>query len=821
VLVVMPRFKTPYELFKGRLPALSFMRPFGGHVTILNTLNQLGKFDGKSDEGIFVGYSTISKAFRVYNIMTRKVKENLHITFLEKKPMIAGGGPEWLFDIDALSKSMNYAPVLACINSNDFAGKGESFDAGQSSMEAGPRQDYILMPLWIDNSLFNSSLQASDGSNKDKHVNTVTSPYAAYPNDPLMHDLEDARIFDDAYDDRDEGAEADYNNLKITKIHMDNKSAVCVVNNPVYHSKTKHIKIRHKFIRDSYEKRLIELVKIRIDYNVADLLTKAFDLTRFQFLIQALVCLILREWIKGRLNKKELAIPGQTATGKELSNLLMAGSLLKTTLPTQLMKVNAVRHTYYCQKKVNAAKHKLTTADFAKTHNLIAFLEKPSENDGFKKIVDFLNANQIKCALTLQALINGNKFVITEASIRHDLQLNDAEGTLCLPNAMIFEELARWGIYVNPSLTKKVFANMKRVGTRTHPFLMHHHPLNPKENTSLGGRKGRKGRKETEVSPTELHTQDHVPTPSNDPLPSGEDSMPLKELMVLCTNLSNKVLDMENKVTEVKSSHKANIAELESRVEKLEEANREEIADIDAYAKVNLENVYNLDMAHEETVLSMQDVIDADGKEVAKEMVEVITTAKIIVDEVSTASGELNAANEEPVSAAPTNISTAQPSKAKKSTVDIPTAPKAKGIVFYDIEESTKRTVSSKPQVKDKGKPKLVEEPKVLKSRKAQIAIDEEVARRIEADWNADMKDNIDWNKVVEQVQSRQFDAEGLEIDVERIKDSRKRTRKEKVEKDQTTKKQKGDELEKDNVEKKSWKNNRKLKSLKGIGDST
>ncbi|GKE32204.1 hypothetical protein Tco_1451526, partial [Tanacetum coccineum] len=62
-----------------------------------------------------------------------------------------------------------------------------------------------------------------------------------------------------------------------TKIHVNNESAICVVKNPVYHSKTKHIEIRHHFIRDSYEKRLIEMVKIHTDNNVADLLTKAFD----------------------------------------------------------------------------------------------------------------------------------------------------------------------------------------------------------------------------------------------------------------------------------------------------------------------------------------------------------------------------------------------------------------------------------------------------------------------------------------------------------------------------------------------------------------
>ncbi|GKA34233.1 hypothetical protein Tco_0720662, partial [Tanacetum coccineum] len=65
-----------------------------------------------------------------------------------------------------------------------------------------------------------------------------------------------------------------------TKIHIDNESTICVVKNPVYHSRTKHIEIRHHFIRDCYEKRLINVLKIHIDSNVVDLLTKGFDVTR-------------------------------------------------------------------------------------------------------------------------------------------------------------------------------------------------------------------------------------------------------------------------------------------------------------------------------------------------------------------------------------------------------------------------------------------------------------------------------------------------------------------------------------------------------------
>ncbi|GKB77009.1 putative ribonuclease H-like domain-containing protein [Tanacetum coccineum] len=161
VLVVKPHNKTPYELFRGKIPTLSFMRPFECHVTILNTLDYLGNFDGKSDEGLFIGYSMNSKAFRVYNIRTRKVEENLHIRFLEDKPIITGDGPKWQFDIDVLTKSMNYVPVVAGTNSNNLVGIEESIGAGHSSKETGSSQDYIFMPLWKDGSLFDYSLKNS------------------------------------------------------------------------------------------------------------------------------------------------------------------------------------------------------------------------------------------------------------------------------------------------------------------------------------------------------------------------------------------------------------------------------------------------------------------------------------------------------------------------------------------------------------------------------------------------------------------------------------------------------------------------------------
>ncbi|GKB07716.1 ribonuclease H-like domain-containing protein, partial [Tanacetum coccineum] len=102
-----PHNKTSYDLIIDRPPSISFMRPFECPVTILNTLDHLGNFDGKAEEGFLVGYSINSKAFRVFNSQTRKVEENLHVNFLENKPNVAGQGPNWLFDIDSLTNSLS------------------------------------------------------------------------------------------------------------------------------------------------------------------------------------------------------------------------------------------------------------------------------------------------------------------------------------------------------------------------------------------------------------------------------------------------------------------------------------------------------------------------------------------------------------------------------------------------------------------------------------------------------------------------------------------------------------------------------------------
>ncbi|GKA34733.1 ribonuclease H-like domain-containing protein [Tanacetum coccineum] len=147
VLVTKPQNKTPYELLIGKPPSISFMRPFGCPLTILNTLDPLGKFDGKSDEGYLLGYSTSSKAFRVYNKRTKRVEESLHIDFLEDQPNVAGNGPDWMFDLDFLTNTMNYIPVSVENQVTVDAGIQESYVAGSSGSNKETPQEYILLPL--------------------------------------------------------------------------------------------------------------------------------------------------------------------------------------------------------------------------------------------------------------------------------------------------------------------------------------------------------------------------------------------------------------------------------------------------------------------------------------------------------------------------------------------------------------------------------------------------------------------------------------------------------------------------------------------------
>ncbi|GKC47710.1 hypothetical protein Tco_1065432 [Tanacetum coccineum] len=272
---------------------------------------------------------------------------------------------------------------------------------------------------------------------------------------------------------------------------LDRKS-ITGVKNPVFHSKTKHIKIRHHFIRDSNEKKLIQIIKIHTDKNVADLLTKAFD--------------------------------------------------------------------------------------------------------------DTVEVKSINREVQLQALVDKNEVIITESTIRRDLQLEDAEGTDFLPNATIFEQLALIRIYVTPSHTKKIFENIKREEkgfsgrvTPLFPTMMvqaheemgeglanpidpYHTPIITQPSTSKTQKKQKlrkPKRKDTKIPQSsgpiepiadEAVNKENIPTYFNDLLLNGDDSLKLNDLMKICIKLQQRVLDLEN----TKTTQAQEISSLKLRVKRLE-----------------------------------------------------------------------------------------------------------------------------------------------------------------------------------------------------------------------------------------------------------
>nr|GEV89112.1 hypothetical protein [Tanacetum cinerariifolium] len=143
VLVTKPHNMTPYELLHGRLPSIRFMRPFGCPVTILNTLDPLGKFQGK---------------------------ETLQVNFMENKPNVACSGPAWLFDIDSLTQTMNYHPVLAENQTNSNAG----FQDTEKAAEEGT-QTYVLFPVLSDVVGAQTRKQGDKTENKDKGKSPVVT----------------------------------------------------------------------------------------------------------------------------------------------------------------------------------------------------------------------------------------------------------------------------------------------------------------------------------------------------------------------------------------------------------------------------------------------------------------------------------------------------------------------------------------------------------------------------------------------------------------------------------------------------------------------
>nr|GEU70124.1 ribonuclease H-like domain-containing protein [Tanacetum cinerariifolium] len=236
VLVTKPHNKTPYELLHGRTPSIGFMRPFGCPVTILNILDPLSKFKGKVDEGILVGYSVNSKAFRVFNSRTRIVQETLHVNFLDNKPNITGFQDE--FDAEKAWEEVIQQYVLFPMwssgstnpQNNDeddaFDEKEHDTKKPESAVNVSPSSkfedhyDNSSNDVNADGSIVPTAGQnSSNSSNPFSAGDTTASPThgkSSFKNASQLLDIPDMlEIEDITYSDHENvSAEADFNSLE-------------------------------------------------------------------------------------------------------------------------------------------------------------------------------------------------------------------------------------------------------------------------------------------------------------------------------------------------------------------------------------------------------------------------------------------------------------------------------------------------------------------------------------------------------------------------------------------------------------------------------
>ncbi|GJY04358.1 putative ribonuclease H-like domain-containing protein [Tanacetum coccineum] len=233
-------------------------------------------------------------------------------------------------------------------------------------------------------------------------------------------------------------------NFMNTKLYIDNESTISIVKNPVFHSKTKHIEIRHYFIRDSYEKKLIQVINIHIDHNVADLLTKAFD--------------------KENGNKAEVLCDGlrrtqypqHTSTYAHISNekpitVLSSSQLKKTYKPRKAKRTTKISQSsgpIYLVADKTVYKEWEDRMERAAT--TASSLEAEQDNGNINRTQSMATLNEPFPKGTGSGsgprFQDGKVKLVFEASIRRHLKLEDSDGITTLPNIEIFEQLALMGI---------------------------------------------------------------------------------------------------------------------------------------------------------------------------------------------------------------------------------------------------------------------------------------------------------------------------------------------------------------------------------------
>ncbi|GJV51044.1 hypothetical protein Tco_1446785 [Tanacetum coccineum] len=386
-------------------------------------------------------------------------------------------------------------------------------------------------------------------------------------------------------------------------------------------------------------------------------------------------------------------------------------------------------------------------------------MTKSAESKGFEQIVDFLNAHTIKYTLTvnptiytscveqfwstvkvktvngehqLQALVDGKKITVTEANVRRYLQLEDADGVDCLPNATIFEQLTLMGMMKNLDNAVKFLMYPRFVQGKgsTIPADPQHTPTitQPSSSQPEKKHKPRKPKKKDTQTPQssvpsdnlvdEAVNKENVSKHSNDPLLSGEDRLKLKELIALCTNLQNRVLDLKH----TKTTQELEIDNLKRRVKKLEKKQRSKTHGLKRLYKVGLSarvvsfedeglgeedaskqgrKIHDIDVNEDITLENVHDedmfgVNDLDGDEVVVESEVADKDVNLSVDEVTLTQalvalksakvqekGDVIKEPSVPVSAVLTKVSTVIPTIVATTITTVSSRPGAKEIVFH------------------------------------------------------------------------------------------------------------------------------------------
>nr|GEV13406.1 copia protein [Tanacetum cinerariifolium] len=436
--------------------------------------------------------------------------------------------------------------------------------------------------------------------------------------------------------------------------------------------------------------------------------------------------------------------------------------------------------------------------------------DKPTESDGFEQIADFLNAQPIKYALMfnltiytscieqswtnakvknvngevqIQALVDKKKVIITETSVRSDLQLEDDEGVKCLPNATIFEQLTL--MWVTPLFPTMMVQAHEEVGEGSeNPTDPHRTPTIIQPSTSQPKKKHpRKSKKKNIEVPqpsdsTDAIADENVPTHSNDLLLSGEDRLKLNELMKLCTNLSQRVLELEK----TKTSQAAEITKLKERVKKLKKKGGSRTHRLRRLYKVGISVGV---VSSDETSLGDQEDTSKPGRKIK----EINQDAKVtLVDETQGRYGdnlmfdtgvldneevfveqdmtekEVDMAEKD---ASTTDLVTTTSEVVTTANVEIKSAkPRAKGIAFKEPVESKTTTttpISLPKPLQDKGKAKMIEPEKPLK-KKDQIMFDQklnadyELAERLQAEEQGELTIEEKSRLFVELLKNKSFD---------------------------------------------------------------